>query len=264
MCFKYDFKVGLLRDFYKYFVIAFIVLFACVDFYLKTNSIENIVFSDYIFHIFRGMKPYIKGESEFEIPILWFTVNLYLAYIIGKYPKEDLYKCGINVILKSRTRNKWWLSKTIWCVLSVIIYYIVIYITMIIFCVFAKVDFVLQIHKNKTSFLLLFSDKENINLYAMFFLPIICSISISLFQLTIIFFTDVVYGFVSVAIVLISSAYMYTPALVGNISMIERCEYFQYDGISVKLSYFICTVLAAVSIIIGGKYFKKYDILGKE
>lgn len=264
MCFKYDLKVGLLQDFYKYFIIAFIVLFACADFYLKTNSIEGIVFSDYILHIFRGMKPYVKGEGEFEIPILWFTINLYLAYIIGKYPKEDLYRCGINVILKSKARNIWWISKIVWSALSVIIYYIVIYFTIIIFCVFAKVDFVLQIHKIETSWLLLFSDKENINLYAMFFLPVFCSISISLFQLTIIFFTDVVYGFISVAVVLISSAYLYTPALVGNISMLERCEYFQYNGISVELSYFICTILAAVSIIIGSKYFKKYDILGKE
>ncbi len=263
MCCKYDFRVGIWRDFYKYAVIVGITLFACADFYLKTSTVgETVVLSDYIFHLFRGMKPYIQGESEFEIPILWFTVNLYLAYLIGKYPKEDLSRSGVNVLLKSKSRAKWWLSKCFWCVASVVIYYAMIYLVIIVFCALTKTDLTLRVHISGNSTLFMYSGREDIPYCALFLLPVFCSAAISLLQLTVTFLTDVVYGFLAVAVLLLASAYLYTPILIGNLSMLERCEYFQADGFGLKSAYLICAVLAVISVLAGGKYFEGCDILG--
>ncbi len=263
MCCKYDFRVGILRDFYKYAVIAGVTLFACVDFHLKTSTAgETVVLSDYIFHLFRGMKPYIQGESEFEIPILWFTVNLYLAYLIGKYPREDLSRSGIYVLLKSKSRAKWWLSKCVWCVASVIIYYAVIYFVIAAFCVWMKMDLALQVRASGNSVFFLYSGREDISFCVLFLLPVLCSAAVSLLQLTVTFLTDVVYAFLAVAVLLLASAYLYTPVLVGNLSMLERCEYFQADGFRLKAAYLICAALAAISVLAGGKFFESCDILG--
>ncbi|MCD8380442.1 MAG: hypothetical protein LUC95_09065 [Lachnospiraceae bacterium] len=263
MCFKYDFRVGILHDFYKYAVIAGIALFACTDFYLKMGaSEETVVLSDYIFHLFRGMKPYIQGEGEFEVPILWFTINLYLAYLIGKYPKEDLCRSGVNVLLKAKSRLKWYLSKAVWCIMTVVIYYGIIYFVILGFCVYTGTDLALQVHFSGNSAFLLYSDREDISYWTLFLLPILCSAAISLMQMTVTFLTDVVYGFLTVAVLLIASAYLYTPVLIGNLSMLERCEYFQSDGINLTVSYLLCIAWAIISVLAGGKYFEKYDILG--
>ncbi|MCD7752733.1 MAG: hypothetical protein LUI10_13530 [Lachnospiraceae bacterium] len=263
MCCKYDFRVGIWRDFYKCAVIAGSTLFACVDFYLKTSTAgEAVVLSDYIFHLFRGMKPYIQGESDFEIPILWFTVNLYLAYLIGKYPREDLSRSGVNVLLKSKSRAKWWLSKCVWCVASVAIYYAVIYFVIVAFCVWMKTDLTLRVRVSGDSVLLLYSGREDIPYPLLFLLPVVCSAAISLLQMVLMFLTDVVYGFLAVAVLLLASAYLYAPFLIGNLSMLERCEYFQYDGFGLKSAYLICIALAVISVLAGGKFFERCDILG--
>lgn len=273
MCFKYDIKAGIIQDWYKYLVVVCIALFSCVDYYLQTKRNMQItpivpVFSDYILNFFRGAEVYVKEQGGFEIPVFWMAVQLYLAYIIGKYPCEDLYTSGKNLLLKSGSRMKWWLGKCVWCFESCLIYYFLAGLTIVAFCFVMKVDFKVILHTPmETQSLLYLTAEREVKVgefIVILLLPIISSFTASIVQLAISILTKPIYGFLCVAVLCLASAYTCTPWLIGNASMIGRNTIFIDNGIITGKAYLICLAILMVAIVVGNFFMMKIDILRKE
>lgn len=53
--------------------------------------------------------------------------------MIGYYAVDDLNAYGIQLIIKSRSKISWWISKTIWCMLSVTLYFVVLFAAFAVF-----------------------------------------------------------------------------------------------------------------------------------
>ena len=60
----------------------------------------------------------------FTMPVIWMVIQLYLAYIIGGYPLNDMNKYGINLLVRTKSRTKWWMGKVIWGVLITVVAYV--------------------------------------------------------------------------------------------------------------------------------------------
>lgn len=59
----------------------------------------------------------------------WVFIQLYLAVVVGVYPVKDLHMAGQQILLKSGNRKAWWFGKVIWNILSVLGFYLVLYLS---------------------------------------------------------------------------------------------------------------------------------------
>ena len=84
---------------------------------------ESGYFSYWIM-ILGGMPEYEKTETSiFQLPVGWFLFYAYLFFLIGFYPISDLYSGGSKTLLLAESRNKWIISKLLWIVTTIIIYF---------------------------------------------------------------------------------------------------------------------------------------------
>jgi hypothetical protein len=268
--FRYDAALTIKKDFFKFLIIIAITLFFCFDFSARHQSLfnadgVNLVLSDYLFGFFAGINRFRLNEGVFELPIFWFLVQMFILYSLVKYPKEDLYGSGIYVLLKSKSRKKWWFSKCVWCVYSVALFYALIVGVILIFCIANGEPLTFELRRLGESNLFLYTEEEmGYRVILSLCLPLLCSIALALFQLTISFIATPVIAFITSAVILISSAYHMSPFLIGSISMLRRSEIFMQEGLKLLTSNITCAAVSIVSAFAGYFVFAKSDILGKD
>lgn len=56
----------------------------------------------------------------------WLGLNLFLAVLTGSYPVSELQGVGQQRLMRIKKRAGWWYSKCIWCLTSVLIFYLVV------------------------------------------------------------------------------------------------------------------------------------------
>ena len=115
---KYDLKNGMLKEGIKYLACVVLVLGFCIGFiYTKGKELGVRKFGDFLFFITAGMEEYIPMPGNiFMFPALWMLMILAPLYITLYYPFYDLTAYGKNVLINSKSRNAWWLSKCFWAV----------------------------------------------------------------------------------------------------------------------------------------------------
>lgn len=88
-----------------------------------------------LLYFFRGKEIYnpING-AEFMIPTEYMMLQLYLSYMIGDYILKDLLGVGKNILVRTQKRVFWWLSKCVWCVITVIGFYAAVYLSAVLIC----------------------------------------------------------------------------------------------------------------------------------
>ena len=142
MYFKYDLKIGFCKDWYKFFVLIGVVLISCIVlyFYDNANALKLGSF-DYLAYLTKAEKPYHPELNErFRFPFTWFILHLYLAWLIGKYPFSELYdNHGASVLILGGSRCKWYGSKLLWACITVLTYYLIIIVTVLMFCTICQI-----------------------------------------------------------------------------------------------------------------------------
>ena len=99
---KYDITEGTIKYIFRYLYIVPFVLVSCIKF-----DAHNL----YTY--------YLSGERPSVIEQMF---NICLALLIGGHIKDSTESFGLQVFVKSRTREGWWLSKCIWAILVVVSY----------------------------------------------------------------------------------------------------------------------------------------------
>ncbi len=271
---RHDLSQGVLRCWWKYVFVIFIFAVPCGVLFLCTkNGIrEGIVTSqasvtDYLIYILKGIRVYIPTpDTKFEVPILWLIVYVYLAFVAGSYPIDDLALSGQQILLRTQKRVQWWLGKCLWIVLNAIIFFAIGYA--VIIC-FASVGGNLSLKpSNDIVRVYCEMDVSGVNtgslLAAVTVLPLITAIALSLLQTTLAIILKPIYAFLLIACVMVASAYFFTWVLPGNHIMLLRNALMMDGGIPTPFSLAYMTVLALASIIVGCVVFRRYDILNKE
>ena len=275
MYFKYDLKIGFRKNIMCLFIIAAIVVTAGMAFHFqisdeKSAGLElprDLNSMDYFLHIFEGMQPFDKLSGEkFQLPITWFLINMILFYFTGKYPYSEIYNNhGANVLMKGGSRDKWFLSKWLWCIVGVILYYFVAYVFVAIFCLAAQVPISFAIQPiGYQNLLSPVFEGTPIDTVKVIVLPILASIAAVSVQLVVSLGTSAFMGFMFMAVLYISSAYYFTPFLTGNLSMLARSGIFRIDGINVMQAVIISVVITVLSLAAGIWIFRRQDIMERK
>lgn len=273
---KYDLKNGFLSGSIKFLIIVILVVAYCFDFYLRKNNAyvfdetySRGTFIDYVFFIFAGEKEYIPSLTEpFIFPVKWLMLHLFILYTTLYYPSRDLSSLGLNILIRTKGRIAWWISKFIWNVSYVLVMYLVVLLTVVVFCLVTGESlslnitnmFVNEIFDANSPY-----DTFSINLtYTILFLPILTSIGLNLLQMTLSLFVKPLYSFGLLAVIMLSSAYILIPYLPGNYAIPIRSEYVVENGITDSNGIIMFLLLVVFSFMIGSIYFKRYDILDED
>lgn len=275
MYFRYDLKIGFRKNIMCLLLVAAIVAAAGAAFHFqildeKSAGLElprDLNSMDYFLHIFEGMQPFDPlSDEKFQIPITWFLINMILFYFTGKYPYSEIYNNhGANVLLKGGSRGKWFLSKWLWSISCVVLYYSVAYAFVAIFCLAAEVPISFDIkpieYQNLLSPVI---ESTPIDTAKVILLPVIASIAAVSVQLVVSLVTSAFMGFLFMAVLYISSAYYFTPFLTGNLSMLARSSIFRMDGINTMQAVMISVVITGVSLAAGVWIFQRQDIMERK
>jgi len=223
-------------------------------------------FSDYIVDLYKGMDIFKKVDNadKFQIPGDWMIMNIFLTYVIGYYPLKDLKDYGSQILIRSKKRWQWWLSKCIWVIASVLIYYAIGYIVICIFSLFngglsLTPTYDINMYISNVNTLEFTSGKIVV---ITMILPMIMSITLSLIQMTMSIFTTPILSNIVLVSIIVASAYYCHPLLLGNYLMILRNDAIVFErGVNTMAGLGLGVIISILAVIIGNLRFKKMDIL---
>jgi len=267
-----DMKRGMRQNRIKYLVILLFTIACCCIMYrichvkIGRGVIAGMPnFMDYLLYIMQGCAEFkAKGNNVINIPPIWIFVQMMASFLVFSYAVKDLDKQGMIMLIKSANRTKWWLSKCIWNISTIVVMYLIIWCGVLIVAVATGEMGLLTTKDICREALDLTFEQEGIR-YSLIvmFMPLIMSLGISLMQMTLSLVIGPVFSFTFVLAVDILSVYFLNPFFVGNYSMMMRSDYVISNGVNPLVGAAISVVLGISGIILGNVYFKKYDILNK-
>lgn len=269
---RHDLTVGLLHSWPKYVPVVLIFLipaFQLASLMRSEAALGHLAASfttgDLVLYAFRGMEVYTPAQgTPFQVPVVWLIVNLYLAYIIGNYPVQDLLGYGQQLLLRSRRRGLWWAGKCVWNLASVLTYYAAGWLTLLLATPLLggtlsliPTQALTALHMRASAYI-----AKDLLLSAAV-LPVLTSIALSLMQMGVMMYFKSLGGYVAVVCVTASSAYFFTPLLIGNCSMLLRSRLIRTDGIDFAVSVLSCLSVCLLAAAVGYLGFRNMDFLDK-
>lgn len=138
---RYDVEEGIIKYWYKYLIVILLVIVACISSDAKYECVEELFgeknsFFEYGFDFFLGKLPYHFSHSNitiFEPPYIWVSFYIALLFCMGNFIEESINNYGGMLILKSKSRAYWWISKCIWVSLINVVNWMLFWISNISF-----------------------------------------------------------------------------------------------------------------------------------
>lgn len=268
---KRDIKLGIIERLLLYLMVIFTFFsvkdcsraLADIQAHYAMQSSGTIM--DYYVYCMAGMGFYQFDPTKgFLIPYLWFITQMGISYIIAYYAEKDFAENGVNVMVAGRNRSAWWFSKVIWCVLSVLIYFVATFAACSVFAMFygAKpslgvTDEFLKIVYGYNMTYLPYKDLMLI----VFVVPIAVTTGICLVQMLMSFIISPVTSFAITCAVYILSAYYTAWFLPGSFTMWVRSSYFDVRGLNPLSGLLIAAFMVIAVVVLGNSYFEKKDVI---
>ena len=249
---KRDIKLGIVERLILYLVVLFTFFMvkdcsrAIADIQVRFSMQSSCTIMDYYVYCMSGMGFYQFDPTEgFLIPYLWFITQLGISYIIAY-------------------RSAWWFSKVIWCIMSVLIYFVATFIACSMFAMFYGAKPSLGV----TDEFLKIVYGYNINylpykdlMLIVFVVPIAVTAAICLVQMLMSFIISPVTSFALTCAVYILSAYYTAWFLPGSYTMWVRSSYFDVRGLNPLSGLLIAAFMVIAVCFVGNSYFEKKDII---
>lgn len=242
---------------------GFFVIFLIVGISVRESAPDEVMlfWEDYLIKIFAGTQEIRQMEraSSFYIPKEWLIVEFLFFILIAKYPKKDLEEQGIQVLLRTRSKGVWWLSKCIWLICSGVLYYGVFYLAMIVNAIVdnpmtglhIKIRDIWQIGLEGCS-------QMEVNMI-LFVMPLLCSLAIGMVQMLLsIAFSPVLALCVSIAYQVLAVA-VQKSWILGNYTMLCRHEPIYVNGVRDWKGILFSTGIFFIGIFLGMKHMKKKE-----
>ena len=120
---KDDIKRSLIHNRYRIILCVFIVFGLMAAFYMhiwvinsvRDNKIQPSV-CDYILYMTRGIcRVTEENITRLEIPYVWISLCIMCGLMVLDYMYSDMRGMGKNVLVYSKKKSMWWISK---CIIS--------------------------------------------------------------------------------------------------------------------------------------------------
>lgn len=238
-----------------------------LQFFLEFRMIrENISAGDALIYIYGGMEQYVPSVGNgFQFPIRWLFVTLFGSYLVLNYPVRDLKGFGRHVLVTSASRSGWWFSKCIWCAAGTMYYHCCLIAVVFILSFAVGIPCTGTLNEEILFYLFHYAEENlvpGLALHPSLIIGIVMMfVSLNLIQLTLLLFMKPVLSFVLICILIVSSAYMKSPLLAGNYTMMARSSDILVKGLDKGAGILTGAVLCCLCLLIGQMRFRKIDIL---
>ena len=250
-------------------VFSFVMVLECSETMRVVKEMKymwsNGTVMDYFIYSLKGASYYcFDPKDKFKIPLFWFIFQTGLSYFIAYYAVEDYANNGKLIILAGRSRTLWWISKMIWCVLSVLSYFFVAFISCILFALLRGADMSLNVTDSffiaHFGYNMTFISHTDLIIIAVV-IPIMISIGISLIQVLLSFIISPVTSFAVMCGLYIVSTYYTVWFLPGNFTMWLRSSYYVERGLNPLSGLIIAVFCMFATCVMGKNYFENKDII---
>jgi len=222
--FKYDVKTGIINEWKIYLLFTVVIVVLCASIFNEAHrrGLGSLKMMDYLTKIFSGMKDFSDADrtATLFIPQEWLIVQTFFIIMISRFPKTDFDERGYQVLIRSKSKKNWWISKCIWVLCSTVLYYGIIYLIVGVFAYFSggiSLETKDDIWKNGIVIL----NKKNF-IETVFIMPVVVSFTFGILEMYISFLTSPIIAVFSILSYLVMSAYWCNPILIGNYTMLLR------------------------------------------
>lgn len=272
----FDIRQGILRSGTLLLVPTVIAAVTFFDFYAKARRYleqgmihSTMDYGDYWFYLYGGMCEYIPSpDNPFQFPAVWILVFLVLPFVLLNYPFRDMFGVGQQILVRSGQRSLWWLSKCCWNFCGTVLYQLIIQAAGLVLSLVFEVEISNRIHMDFINLVFNIRYQEVWNPsslpVAALLLPMLVSAAINMLQMTLSLFIRPMFGFFAVAVLLLASAYLLSPLLIGNYAMAFRYDWMLKAGVSMGVGMRMAAILLLLAVLSGLVRFRLYDILESE
>ena len=229
----------------------------------QATLMEMIIF------LYKGERyfPIEQLKEMYTLPALWLSVQIVISYLVGSYMRNDIYTYGQQVLMRCKNRWRWYMSKCVWNVMTVLYCYIVIDATIMIMTKIFGMKMSLSydlVRMAQVSDLYIFEGTTKQMIRLAIIMPVIISIAVSLLQMCIsLVFSDII-GFIVVQTKAIFATMVANGALIFNYGMVLRSKLSSPTDIKYSTGCVVCLIIAIISVAAGVIYFSRFDILSKD
>lgn len=263
---KHDFYSGIACRWKHIFVVALIYIAGCIMVVQSSKQMENfgcMTFQETVLAVLLGCKPLMSlpVEERAMIPIVWLTLQIYLMYIIGGYPMRDLEEYGINLIIRTTKKGKWWISKCIWGILITILYYCIGIFVCFCSTLISGGD-MMGIHKSFDELCQGYFSQMGMLQFLLigFILPIAASILTTLIQLLFMTFSKEIIGYIICVLMMVGSIYYENSIFYMRNAMTTRTvEVQSLSELGMRL--LVMGIFTVGAMIVGRFIFVRKDLL---
>lgn len=273
----FDLRRGLLQNPLIFGIPVALALVACIDLVNRAAGLNSYLgtktqagFWDFIMYIYGGMDKYIlNAGNPMMTPIRWAIVFLSIGFLTLNYPFKDMQTYGQQILIRTKGRTAWWLSKCGWGMFTVLVYHGLIFLTAALFCLVTRGDFTGGFHK---ALIYAVFQVEQGNMAvgttvwtaAITILPVFVSLGMNLAQMALSLFIKPIFSFLATGFLMISSAYFTSPYMIGNYAMALRYDLVITEGVHVEAGWILAAALTLAAIVAGCIRFRRYDILNRD
>ncbi len=268
---RHDLRCGLLR--WRYPVAALAVVFSCLLFFNRMNIREVVPsWMDYVLASFQGSPPVDSGlpQDVLSLPYDWLLTVGACLFINLDYMLLDLTNNGQQVIVRSRSRRGWFLSKCAWNLAATALYLLLVGFVILMFTLITGGT--LSPENTGDGYLMtfgwagfepaLFSPWETLLLGLG--LPYLTLAALSILEMTLCLVVRPVISFFLCIAMLILAIYVDSPFVLGNGAMAARSSLIAETGQPPLAVALTCLAVIAVCMIAGSAIFKRSDVLGSK
>lgn len=269
---KYDLVCGFIYNRVKYIICLLFILLNCALFSTYSSWVQSAdgtsgrTLIDCLIYFFKGTKVIRLETDALNIPVIFLGLQIIIASMVGYYPFDDIYGYGKQVFIRVDKKNKWLFSKCIWVFATVITTYVVIYVTILLYCAIAgvKIDitYTPELFQQLDNIYIGFIPLSDVMLY-LFVTPLVYSLVVSLVQVMVSLIAGPIISFLAVMIYHILGILICHQGLFANYSMMYRdmnvtsINIQPTEGIVYMLGVMVLSIIAGVIVIDKKEIFEK-------
>ena len=269
--FRHDLRCGVLR--WRYVAAAMLAVIPCLGFLYKAMIVEiNASWLDYMLVTFKGAPP-VNQDGIMDIrslPYDWLVMVGACLFVNLDYMLLDLTSNGQQVIIRTGSRQRWFISKCMWNLAATALYFLLIGLVELLFVV--ATDGVISPENSEEAFTNIFGQVAfnpiqlslHEGLVLGLLLPYLTMAALSVLEMTICLFVRPVVSFLVCMALLVLSVYIDSPFVLGNGAMTIRSGIVDAEGQEPLVAGFVAIGIIVVCMMTGMAVFKHSDILGSK
>ena len=262
----YDLRAGIFQYWKQYSMLFLCFLFLHSVLAISYQGEKTLSYVDYIWNFLKGIPQFAGADrnQSFSMPVEWLILHLGCMIMNLKYSYTDLYEKSVIFFLYSESRKKWWFSKCIWVFLHTSIYYSLFWLSAIGSSIFFGNFHYLTMQKGAICMKELIEMNIWMKIVLVFLVPLCIAIAVGMIVLFLSIFWSPLGTMITILGIYIASAYWEQSLLIGNYSMLMRCQWIRGEGAITPIKGILLSFIVILFIsILGGNLIQRQEVYKK-